>query len=492
MRLIKLRDNGELVLTNFYKDIPSYAILSHTWGDANDEVTLQEFMDGSGKTKSGYRKIQSCAAQAASEGLQYTWYQDAIIYYGYLSNVDDFWGLDSSRWFKRGWTLQELLAPKMMVFYTRNWNKIDTRLNLAPTISRITRIPPEVFKNDFTGKYSVAQILSWVAGRQTTREEDIAYCLLGLLGVNMPLLYGEGSRAFERLQEEFMKRSTDHTLFTWRGAGTERGPLAQSPEELRDCRGFVEGKQDSTDFSMTNRGLRINLPIVEGKGGSLVAILNCVDAENRRLGIYLKRTRPDVYHRIRCADELPMIDSDEELPTPETLYIVPAAPRTLGRDRWQPNPAEYTFKVDFRSVSLNGFSLQQHYSPVSDNRWNISGSNGGFLEYTAIGSGNYGGLLFNNLETGEEFVVIVGIHNYKTWLDITTIGPSETFEHAVDEYYHFREKHDGNKIACRCEMQWKALDRMRKSLSRGMSASAMIENGESKHQFVVKVSVGKE
>lgn len=110
--------------------------------------------------------------------------------------------LEKCRWFKRGWTLQELLAPSMVYFYVCNWNYIGSRNGLASLISAITQIPSEVLTGpESQNGYFVAARMSWASARQTTRDEDIAYCLFGLFKVNMPLLYGEGAHgAFRRLQ----------------------------------------------------------------------------------------------------------------------------------------------------------------------------------------------------------------------------------------------------------------------------------------------------
>ena len=319
MRLLELKYNGEFSLTkDLIHKIPPYAILSHTWGADNEEVTYKNLAEGTGKEKIGYRKIQLCGKQATRDRLQYfwvdtccidktnstelseainsmfKWYQDAVICYVYLSDVQNHRDLDGSRWFRRGWTFQELLAPKYMAFFDYKWEKLDTRSNLSPAISRITGIPRRILLLDVSGEYSVAQIMSWAAGRETTREEDMAYCLLGILGVNMPLIYGEGKRAFERLQEEFMRTSTDHSLFSWRGTGAERGPFARSPIEFQHCKDFTIGKEHSLDFVMTNRGLRITLPLISAEDGHFAAVLDCHGPDGCRLAIYLKEVHPEV------------------------------------------------------------------------------------------------------------------------------------------------------------------------------------------------------
>jgi hypothetical protein len=387
MRLLELKYNGEFSLTkDLIHKIPPYAILSHTWGADNEEVTYKNLAEGTGKEKIGYRKIQLCGKQATRDRLQYfwvdtccidktnstelseainsmfKWYQDAVICYVYLSDVQNHRDLDGSRWFRRGWTFQELLAPKYMAFFDYKWEKLDTRSNLSPAISRITGIPRRILLLDVSGEYSVAQIMSWAAGRETTREEDMAYCLLGILGVNMPLIYGEGKRAFERLQEEFMRTSTDHSLFSWRGTGAERGPFARSPIEFQHCKDFTIGKEHSLDFVMTNRGLRITLPLISAEDGHFAAVLDCHGPDGCRLAIYLKEVHPEVYRRVRCTEEFRRIDPGEMISTPKTVYIEQAVPRTFGRDRVMIQFDGYSFRVDFRSALRHGFCLEQHHS----------------------------------------------------------------------------------------------------------------------------------
>jgi hypothetical protein len=513
MRLLKLTSNGKLSLTkNFVKNCPAYAILSHTWGDDEEEVTFQELLEGSGESKPGYRKIRSCGEQAASDGLQYfwadtccidktnsvelseainsmfRWYQDADACYVYLSDVDTSRDLDQSRWFRRGWTLQELLAPKHMYFFNREWEQIDTRANLSPTISRITGIPARVISLNFSGNYSVAQVISWAAGRETTREEDVAYSLLGLLGVNMPLIYGEGLRAFERLQQEFMRTSTDHSLFSWVGPGIERGPFARSPEEFRHCKDISVGKSHSLDFSLTNRGLRIDLPLIKLGDGNFAAVLDVYGRDQCRRAIYLKEERAGVYRRVRCTEELHKLGPSEVIPALTTVYIEPAVPRILGRDRPPPQGDEYSFRKDFRAALLHGFCLKQYYSIDEQlNSWKTL--NDGLLVLTLINSGQYGGLWFKNAESGDQFIVVLGAHNYEAWLDITDIGVDETFESVVDEYYHFRKTcYDDNRI-CRCGVPWKSLQRMTKPLLGGLSVHVSINSTDLEREFTVDILI---
>jgi len=133
-----------------------------------------------------------------------------------------------ARWFTRGWTLQELLAPPFIYFYGSDWRDIGSRNSLLASIVAITGIDAKYFTTGDLSKYSVAQKMSWAAGRRTTRIEDPAYSLLGLFGINSPLLYGEGERAFLRLQEEMLRLFSDNSIL----ANARSGFLANSPLTL--------------------------------------------------------------------------------------------------------------------------------------------------------------------------------------------------------------------------------------------------------------------
>lgn len=127
-----------------------------------------------------------------------------------------------SKWFTRGWTLQELIAPRRVLFYNSKWQFYGTKDTLADHIQQITGIPNEVLHNSQDiQSYSIASRMSWAANRQTTRTEDLAYCLLGIFRIHMPLLYGEGENSFIRLQEEICKKTTDMSLFAWLALDSE-------------------------------------------------------------------------------------------------------------------------------------------------------------------------------------------------------------------------------------------------------------------------------
>lgn len=256
MRLINTKP---LRLEEFFrplKKIPPYAILSHTWGD--DEVSLQHFQNTSYRSsRKGFNKIQSACQEAYRQGHEYLWvdtccidktgsaelseainsmfkwYQRSQICYALFEDVNresinlpDIRGTSNdsgtefaaSRWFTHGWTLQELVAPKEVVFYNKNRVSIGEKNTSSELIKKITGVDTFILKGGPLAEVSVGRRMSWAVDRQTTREEDVAYSLMGLFDINMPLIYGEGRKAFIRLQEEILRQSDDHTLFAWRGA----------------------------------------------------------------------------------------------------------------------------------------------------------------------------------------------------------------------------------------------------------------------------------
>ena len=246
MRLLKRNNTGELSLTkDLVSDdmIPRYAILSHTWGADIEEVSLKDMMDGTGMRKPGYDKIRFCGEQARRDDLQYfwidtccidksnsselqeainsmfRWYRNAAKCYVYLTDVsrptlDTDFGLSwessfrKSRWFKRGWTLQELIAPVFVEFFSKEGEQLGSKRSLERHVNEATRIPFKALRGSPLYDFSVTERMSWVEDRDTTREEDNAYSLLGIFDVHMPLIYGEGrEKAFKRLREEIDRAS---------------------------------------------------------------------------------------------------------------------------------------------------------------------------------------------------------------------------------------------------------------------------------------------
>jgi hypothetical protein len=315
MRLLRLENNGDVSIDEYAgEDETRYAILSHRWGRDRDEVTFKDMMENTGRDKKGFAKIRACGEQARRDGFDlfwvdtccidksssaelsesinsmWHWYRESGICYAYLDDVpagveavtkDE--ALAASKWFTRGWTLQELLAPSRVVLYDAAWEAIGTRNELRDKISEITNIRSHYLGTDFSlERASIAERMSWASGRTTKRREDIAYCLLGIFDINMPLLYGEGETAFQRLQEEIVKRSDDQSILAWRspqvsGIFTLGKVFAPSPAAFRTCGNIVRSNEvgPTKPFAITNKGLQIELPVVSRGGNSLSAVLNC-------------------------------------------------------------------------------------------------------------------------------------------------------------------------------------------------------------------------
>ena len=158
--------------------------------------------------------IDKTSSAELSEAINsmYRWYQESGVCYAYLADVPPN-AFSKSRWFTRGWTLQELIAPSTVIFLDQKWQEIGTKSSLQRVISEITGIPTDILLGGDLEDASIAQRMSWASKRETTRVEDAAYCLMGIFSIHMPMLYGEGERAFIRLQEEIMRVSDDHSLF---------------------------------------------------------------------------------------------------------------------------------------------------------------------------------------------------------------------------------------------------------------------------------------
>ena len=331
MRLLNTRS---LEFKEFFdNDIPKYAILSHRWGD--EEITFQEFRKGKKRDSQGYAKVKRCCALAEERGeawvwvdtccidkrssaelseainSMYRWYKNAQECYVYLSDVA--WNpqdvksseilFTQSSWFTRGWTLQELIAPEDVGFFDSEWNCFGTKDDLTFLISAATGITMYQMQNPF--RACIAQKMSWVSKRKTSRSEDMAYCMLGLFDVNMPLLYGEGGpKAFMRLQLEIIKQSDDDSIFAWTLPVPGFGLLAPWPSCFTDSGDINLGFPVNQRFpyQMTNQGLQIEVREINRDRGLLE--LNCWRGRKGRgccVKIQLIRSI-NTWERISCKD----------------------------------------------------------------------------------------------------------------------------------------------------------------------------------------------
>jgi Heterokaryon incompatibility protein (HET) len=245
MRLLELQKDGLISLTeDFHDNIPPYAILSHTWGADDEELTFKEVVEGSGLQKT--QKVMFCGRQAARDDIHYfwvdtccidksnstelgeainsmfRWYRDAAKCYVYLSDVstesvdniakgdhsEATWesAFSKSRWFNRGWTLQELLAPRSVEFFSVEGYRLGDKESLGNQIHVITRIPAEALRGiTALSSFSIDERMSWAANRKTKRKEDEAYCLLGIFNIYMTFMYGEEENAMVRLRRKISK-----------------------------------------------------------------------------------------------------------------------------------------------------------------------------------------------------------------------------------------------------------------------------------------------
>lgn len=291
-----------------------YSILSHRWTWGDNEIMYLDVLSMSSdvKAKAGYTKFTGACALAKRLGYDlvwidtccinktdsvelgeainsmYRWYAMAKVCIAYLQDVNSLGEIMQSDWFNRGWTLQELIAPKTVRFYDRRWNYLGDKSSLSNVLVKKTGIPTEALKNiKPVQAYSVAQRMSWAAKRTTKRLEDRAYSLMGLFDVNMPMIYGERDGAFIRLQEQIISKSADESIFVWdldllEGSTRDAkqvccGLLATSPACFARC-GDVIRRGQSRGFHINQFGVSISLPATIHALGTYQAPLNITRA----------------------------------------------------------------------------------------------------------------------------------------------------------------------------------------------------------------------
>jgi hypothetical protein len=411
MRLLSTA--GELRLNNFETYLtPPYAILSHTWCD--QEVSYQELLAviaGAARppghrgwdkifgarrkaaAKYGWIWIDTCCIDKTSSAelseainSMFTWYGSANRCYAYFEDVtgtprvseidseETLWkSCAASRWFTRGWTLQELIVPSEVELCMSNWQTFGTRTSRSDRLARITGIDQHVLEDPTDlHELSIAQRMSWAAHRETTRLEDIAYCLMGIFNINMPLLYGEGMKAFVRLQEEILKDTKDQTIFAWNSPSEALtdwgGILAEHPRAFKHSSRTTALVSAREPHSVTNRGIRIQAHILEDSTRNLPPrlLLSCqirVQGTSSDIGkpkvamvpIAQVPGREDRYIRDSSRPLLDGMDAHDIPPTSQlrTIYI-----QKTGSFR-KPNLLK-------RSVCLRWHFRNKHMIEISD------------------------------------------------------------------------------------------------------------------------------
>jgi hypothetical protein len=410
MRLLNVKTNR---LEEFFGvDTPPYAILSHTWGP--NEVTFKD-IERKGY-KSGSKKIDGCRRQAVKDGFGYiwidtccidkssstelseainsmwSWYSEAEVCYAYLSDVprgDDLEKENSafrrSHWFTRGWTLQELIAPNVVSFYDEAWEFIGEKYLIADLgteaspaeadsfisiLSQITTIPSEIFQDNQKVRIaSVAQKMSWAASRKTTRTEDVAYSLLGIFGVNMTMLYGEGTRAFIRLQEEIIKSSDDESIFAWgflQPSEESASLFASSPKDFVNCGKLLPvtpAGVKSSHYLLTNKGLHIEMSICDVPigGGTLIGRLNCSTFEERdskSIALPLIRSKKDENTFSAARECAPVLVSSSLFPESARAHVyLQSDPAAFLNSTW----FFCGFKIEYQHL---GIKINEIYPPA--------------------------------------------------------------------------------------------------------------------------------
>lgn len=294
--------------------------------------------------KKGYPKIRETCRLAQENSFQYAWidtccidktssaelteainsmfmwYQRSSMCIVYLSDLCGLASLDAElcvcRWFKRGWTLQELIAPKKVTFYDKDWSQVGTKESLVAKLAEISGIHRDAISCERPlSEFALAQRMSWAACRETTRVEDMAYCLLGIFEINMPLLYGEGNKAFHRLQEEIIRTTPDYSIFAWKGrsdSGESKdrrfrrfsSVLATSAKEFSHCGTFTvltTSSNRANESSVTNQGIkvqaRLRLKQSSWKRGTPYLLPVCYQGAESSLGIRLRKYGPNQFVR---------------------------------------------------------------------------------------------------------------------------------------------------------------------------------------------------
>ncbi|KAI8663262.1 HET domain-containing protein [Fusarium keratoplasticum] len=359
-------------------EFPRYAILSHTWTD--DEPTLADAQAGflAGRSSAGCRKVRDFCTLARQDGLSYAWadtccidktssseltesinsmfrwYTSADICYVYLADLESDASSDtmaSCRWFTRGWTLQELIAPSKLQFYDKEWGLRGSKMDFADQLLQITNIPDAVLQDRTSLRIiPVGRRMSWAANRQTTRPEDMAYCLMGIF------------------DEEIMKSSNDLSIFLWQSARGPRyrGILAEEPSEFVSASRLRVGVagMDSPQFTITNKGVKIKASLADSGRGIFALSLNHVDEDSTTdevLGVWLKRHRNGAY--ARAYPHVLVIVSESVFGTPSRRYLSKHMSPTMAEAVDSATDNAFVFEGDFHS------QYYQHLSTTSSAWW---------------------------------------------------------------------------------------------------------------------------
>ena len=465
-----------------------YAILSHRW--VEQEVDYEEMVELAKmdreerdeiRQRSGYQKILQCCEQAQKDGYErlwvdtccidkrssaelsevinsmYRWYENAKVCYAYLHDIrgsslptkKDYLRYPGCNgwpeWFSRGWTLQELIAPSNVQFLNKNWQIIGDKRTLAPTLVDITGVPEHILIHGLCGnRPCVAQIISWAAHRTTTRVEDRAYSLMGLLDVNMPMLYGEGKKAFHRLQLEIIRASNDQSIFAWDWKGENEQPgsiLAGDPSFFEDC-----GRMELMGYDEFIQCMKEDVP--EEELDSLEDRLGAFPVMNRGIQIWLllcpygRRFRGLFQARLPCRGgrldppvTIPLAFWESNYyksPVPLGLVFPPDRPRWQLRQvylRYQDPPhRNATLEIDDSALAENGFTCCDAYpKKFTGNTLTLTSTDPLCIK------------VYSDSLTNHRFVVALGQSFGKDWMHVVSdesdIIPRPSWQHYTKHKY---------------------------------------------------------
>jgi hypothetical protein len=489
MRLLKCsvsKDNNvEIALEHFLdSDIPNYVILSHRWGRDRDEVTFQDIINNvpGYREKLGYSKIINCCRQALrdhcsyvwidtccidktssaelSEGINsmYSWYEKSMTCYAYLNDVssdehpeDKNSSFRRSEWFTRGWTLQELIAPACLVFFATDWSDIGSKRSLANVVSDITNVERSVLLRMRGVDISVAKRMSWAANRKTSRIEDRAYSLIGLFGVSLPIIYGEGERSFTRLQMEILKTSNDQSIFAWEASGRfSEEALASSADQFSGSSQYSPMPLDTyleqseerknhirLDYSLTNFGLCIRLPLYTyDQGTTFMACLCCLNNKGESCYIYLQPSpnglpnhfvkdtgiRNSIAHRKTVTHK---VSSFRE------IFIAQRDPSRLVME----NPLRINMPKHRFTLHISGFEALRFIGCSPAYAWTkdlvFDAGNIGCL------ASFYVAILFKDKTSEERIAIVLGVHEQCIWSDLVVMNSARGPEAVYRDYFDF-------------------------------------------------------
>ena len=403
-------DRRSKVLEFCDDEATGYAILSHRWIDPT-EVDYKEMADLAKmivedrdeiRYREGYKKILNTCEQAQRDGYEwvwvdtccidkrssaelseainsmYRWYANSGVCYAYLHDVQgSYFPTDKDdnkyyrsngwpEWFSRGWTLQEMIAPSNVQFFNKYWKTIGDKKALAHTLEEITQVPVHILTQGLFGsRPCAAQIISWAAKRKATRVEDRAYSLMGLLDVNMPMLYGEGKKAFHRLQLEIIHSSNDQSIFAWEhstiGGGRSGSILADDPSFFKNCSGLELLNHNEFIDTLKRSFPNEALPSIDPDCFGTFPVSN----RGIHMWMVLRPYRDSIFEAfLPCRNELGSLatiglalwDSNcYRYPKVSAFYLEDSLQFRQVHLRYQDIPSNVTFEIDDSAITETGF-----------------------------------------------------------------------------------------------------------------------------------------